>query len=477
MSKRRHFEEYIYLAGLTHNSAFIGWGGFEFKVKGQTDTEEWALVDDDDNEHHHPSRMGSIGAGSPAIAEEGTLAKIEVVEKETGKTITAHQGNANRFHVRDLKPDTEYSYRILVKPAGEPAFREWGAGPLRDWDVEQNKAGMRLQQDKKYINEFRTFPDPAQAVTELTFAIIGDFGRGVRKQSGGEKCQREVAAALERAVEKEGVRFILTTGDNIYHNKEGSGNEDDDWFYTYYQPYRYVINRVPVYPTVGNHDEGETERNDDRDQLYDNFFIVPRFSNLKELLDASTEPGLFYRFRYGSEIEFICLDTSRENAFEDRYFKREEHREFIDHAFRKSPAPRWRIPFSHHPPYSAGPTHKNTNSMINFLSDRFRDAGVRVVFSGHEHNFQHSIVDQINYFVTGGAGEFRSKTPSQDDFAEARTRAWGGNDEGHFLLVKIADDQMEVTPIARPGDGNSSRTLSIRDVNGGKVESKITVSL
>ncbi len=54
---------------------------------------------------------------------------------------------------------------------------------------------------------------------------------------------------------------------------------------------------------------------------------------------------------------------------------------------------------------------------------------------------------------------------------------WGGNDEGHFLLVKIRGRQMEVTPIARLGGANSPRTLPIRDVKGNRVESKITLSL
>ena len=44
-----------------------------------------------------------------------------------------------------------------------------------------------------------------------------------------------------------------------------SGDEDDDWFFTYFQPYRYVLNRIPVYPSIGNHDADESEACDDRD--------------------------------------------------------------------------------------------------------------------------------------------------------------------------------------------------------------------
>ena len=168
------FEEYIYLAGLTHNAAFIGWGGFEFKVKGNPG-DEWALTDD---LVHHPQRRGAIGVDSPPLAQEGSLAKIELTNKSTGEVKTQQQGGANRFHVRDLAPDTVYTYRILVKLQGETDFREWGAGPLRDWDLEGDKRGLR-RLGNTYKNEFRTFPDPERSASELTFAVLGDFGRGV----------------------------------------------------------------------------------------------------------------------------------------------------------------------------------------------------------------------------------------------------------------------------------------------------------
>ena len=56
----------------------------------------------------------------------------------------------------------------------------------------------------------------------------------------------------------------------------GTGDEDDDWFFTFFQPYRYVINRIPVYPSIGNHDADETEQHDDRAQVEDNFYLRER---------------------------------------------------------------------------------------------------------------------------------------------------------------------------------------------------------
>ena len=71
-------------------------------------------------------------------------------------------------------------------------------------------------------------------------------------------------------------------GDNVYRGQPGvvgaeGGSEDDDWYGSFYQPYRYVLARIPVYPTVGNHDSGDTESSDDRDQIRDNFHTDERF--------------------------------------------------------------------------------------------------------------------------------------------------------------------------------------------------------
>ena len=63
----------------------------------------------------------------------------------------------------------------------------------------------------------------------------------------------------------------------------------------------------------------------------------------------------------------------------------------------------------------------------------FERAGVKVVFAGHEHNFQHSLADGIHYFVTGAAGKLRRTPP--DRFDEAHTVTWAT--ECHFLLATI----------------------------------------
>jgi tartrate-resistant acid phosphatase type 5 len=460
-----HREEYLYLADLTHNRALIAWGAFYFKLKGDPDAGKWELIDDDDLDDFKTSRTNLIGASSAPYAAPNTAAEVELSEKATGNTQKTLIAGANHAVFQELKPDTSYTYRVIVNG------QEWGAGPLRDWKIESSKGAMRLS-EFEYENEFRTFPDPIVKSPEMAFAVLGDFGRGVRTASKDGRCQREVAESLGKAVTKHDVRLILTTGDNIYHgSKQGSGNEDDDWFFTFFQPYRFIINRIPVFPCVGNHDDGETfaESSDDRRQLYDNMYIRNRFVDAMETGDASLEPGLFYRVRYGSDIQFICLDTSKQSwLFAERYFKHKNHQPFIDSVLPddSGSAVKWRIPFFHHPPFCAGPKHFNKQSVGDYFVPRFMRAGVRAVFSGHQHNYQHSLDNGVHYFVSGGSGKFDSEEPKASHFGKAKTQAWGGNDQGHFLLVEIKDNRMEVTPYGNLANDGSLKPIKINAVTG-----------
>jgi hypothetical protein len=101
----------------------------------------------------------------------------------------------------------------------------------------------------------------------------------------------------------------------------------------------------------------------------------------------------------------------------------------------------------------------------------FERAGVRVVFSGHEHNFQHARTGGIHYFVTGAAGKLRLGTP--DRFEDAHTQSWSA--ACHFLLARIEGDQMAVRAIAERGDTAGLTDLVRYDTSGAVVTSPMVV--
>jgi hypothetical protein len=430
-----HAEPYIYLPAVSHKSALVAWGAFYFRTTSRGASK---IVHDHDLKYIHPPRKDSIGARSAPYGP----ARVEVYDADRRRVCAATTEVANHCWVTGLKPDTEYTYKVFVKN------EEWAAGERWDWSATD---GALVQAGNRYDNRFCTNPDPGVPASSLSFAVMGDFGIGVRKDTPTRR-QQKVANALRNAIDTHRVRLVLTTGDNIYAGTRllgipigGTGDEDDDWFFTYFQPYRYVVNRVPVFPSIGNHDASETEERDDRAQVEDNFYLRERLAGGEEAAGrASFSPGLFYRFRYGAGVEFVCLDTSKEEFFRRRrLFEYPKHWEFVEASFPEDRSGSlWRIPFCHHPPYCAGPQHGNTRSMQRLIP-LFQRSGVRVVFSGHEHNFQHSYADGIEYFITGAAGKLRRTRP--DAFDGAHTVSWAT--ECHFLLAHIAGNRMTVRPL------------------------------
>ena len=460
---RLHFEPFLQIADVADDEALIAWGGFYFR-RGASPYGAWRIVDDEElQEVTDGRRSETIGAKSEPFGDA-------VVEIERDGRVVARAETAEHNHawIRGLEPDTEYAYRVLVD--GEP----WADGERWDWDLDRRTLAGK---GRRYDNRFRTFP-ARETSTPLTFAVLGDFGIGILEQGEDGARQLRLARALERLVATDQVRLALTTGDNIYLGEKdtvsGTGNEDDDWYASFYQPYRYVINRVPFFPTVGNHDAADTERSDDRDQLADNFFLDHRFRPQIDAGRASLDPGLFYRFGVGASVEFICIDTSIATDPEvEHHFDEPSHREWVREALRRAPdgTPRWRIPFSHHPPFCAGPEHRSTTGMVERLVPLFEDAGVRLVLSGHEHNFQHSVVNGINYVVSGAAGKLRTEPPTE--CSAAGTRAWAN--EGHFLVIELDEDRVVIHPVRGADVDGSLELIELRDPSGRPVAAPLEV--
>lgn len=338
-----------------------------------------------------------------------------------------------------LTPDTAYEYRVVIDGT------RWADGPRSDW-LDRGNGPDLVRTDWVYDTRFRTHPAP-DAHVPLRFAVLGDYGVGILASGGAGDRQRRLGAALERAVDHAGIRLIVTTGDNIYLGQDdtvaGTGNHDDDWYFSFYEPYRYAISRVPVYPGVGNHDTSDTEISDNRDQLADNLFTAIRFDDDAEVGRASLDPGLFYRFEYGADIRFVAVDSTMADGLDHEHFvANPRHREFLEREL-AGDFDGWVVPFSHHPPYCAGPKHGDASHLVDVVVPLLRRGGVPVMLSGHEHNFQHNQVDGINYVVTGAAGKVRDGRPGRLD--EAGTRAWAA--EGHFLIVDIDGDRMTIHPV------------------------------
>ena len=175
---------------------------------------------------------------------------------------------------------------------------------------------------------------------------------------------------------------------------------------------------------------------------------------------------------FGADVEFVCIDTSLSRDLPTpHFFEHPRHRRFLADALPGAPRPRWRIPFSHHPAYCAGPHHLNTPAVVDHLVPLFRRAGVGVAFAGHEHNFQLSRVDGVDYVLSGAGGQLREQPP--EGFAAAGTVAWAA--QAHLLLASVVGAEMTVTPVAGVDRDGELQPVTPRAPDGRLVEVPFTV--
>ena len=371
------------------------------------------------------------------------------------------------------------SIGIHSKPLGKSKVEIGGqtySESAKNW-VEVS--GLRADQEHPYHiflgnqcigkGSFRTYPEESD---KLAFFVIGDWGYGSWGQYQLAKAMYELY--LERSASDNPIRFVMTTGDNIYADKRsssprhnssspGSGDRDSHWEAKFFWPYRDVLKHIPFYPCPGNHDGDESEKSEDLEVYLDNFFL----------------PVRYYSFRFARLAEFFSLDSTANSTPDGKmiYSKSGKQHQWLKGALEAAGRAQipWIIPYFHHPPYTAGP-RTQPSRRLSYLEKLFERSGVKVVFSGHSHNFQFSKPtgsSQIRYIVTGGGGKMSSDADlrSRPDFrgqnvqpAMMKTAGiayW--MDQFHFLHVEIQGDEMTVQVRGVDGD------LSLRNQAGEQV--------
>ncbi len=330
----------------------------------------------------------------------------EAIVTVAGRKIPSHQ---NWAEIADLDPDRDYPYEVAV-------------------------GGKKIGEGK-----FHTWPEEA---TSLCFFVIGDYGNGT-------EAQFQVARAMEREYKKRAgtaspVRFVITTGDNIYADINvgfravHSGDSDSDWEDKFFKPYQPLLREIPFFPTLGNHDGNSSENRADLTAYLDNFYF------------PKNRPARWYDFRYANLAHFYALDsTTNTESGSTRPIFDENGEQFS--WFRKTVAQAktpWRIPFWHHPVFNAGPFHHSAYKDLKHFLPVFKEAGVKTVFSGHEHNFQFSEqTDEtfgVRFVISGAGGELRHGDV-RGKMAKAKIEGWAA--ELHFTVVEIEGSQMRITPM------------------------------
>jgi predicted phosphodiesterase len=259
------------------------------------------------------------------------------------------------------------------------------------------------------------------ALTSVKFAVIGDSGRG-------NPPQHEVAAQMVRLRNDFKFPFVIMLGDNIY---EGPATAED-YRTKFEEPYKQLLqDGVKFYAALGNHD-------DPNQVNYEHF-------NMGGERYYTFAPPEDVVAKIATKVEFFALDSTNLDRTQLRW---------LDERLEASTAD-WKIVFLHHPLYTSG-RYRNPSRVHRWaLEPMFVRRGVQVVFSGHEHIYQRSELQQrVQYFVSGGAGSLRPGDGTPADFV-----ARSFNTDYHFMLIEIDGDELHFQAIARSGETIDAGTL------------------
>lgn len=305
-----------------------------------------------------------------------TLTYTEETPFAQRHTVNKAAADWHEFNLSGLKPGTVYSYEALE--AGKPI----GTG------------------------HFRTNPGPG--VSRFRFAVIGDTGSGTAHQ-----------AAVAREMTAWKPDFVLHMGDVVYER-----GELENYGARFFKPYKDLIARAVIYPTLGNHDYGRGTPS-----AWLSVFATP------------SENERYYTFTYG-DAQFFALDTNAPFGVGTPQYK------WLSAALAASASP-WKFAFFHHPPFSGG-EHGGSPYVKAALSPLFEKHGVQTVFAGHDHHYERINARRdfggkpVTYLVTGGGGAYIRRVKANRTSAYIRPVY-------HFLGVTLDGDHLSGEAIDEEG--------------------------
>lgn len=349
----------------------------------------------------------------------------------------ADEAAATTEHVVEisgLSPDTEYFYSI-----GDPT------GVLAGDDAD---------------HRFRT-PPPAGPARPFRVWVAGDSGTA----DANAAAVRD--AWLARAATRDADLWLML-GDNAY----GSGT-DPQYQAAVFDMYPTILRRIPLWPTLGNHDAASASSTTQSGVYYD-VFTLPTAAEAGGLA-SGTEA--YYSFDFAN-VHFVCLDSQDTDRSPGGAMLTWLQADLA------ATAREWIVAFFHHPPYTKG-SHDSDNVFDS--SGRMRDmrenalpileaAGVDLVLTGHSHSYERSFLLDGHYDVSstlvpamilnGGDGD-----PAGDGAYEKPTLGAGAN-EGAVYAVAGSSGQVTFAPLGHPVMRVSLLSLGsmILDFDGARLE-------
>jgi predicted phosphodiesterase len=320
-----------------------------------------------------------------AVTERGAVV-VRSLNGKSEKAVFESSTRNSTFHkvaVSGLSSDTEYGYSVLG------------------------------DDELLYKGRFRTLPERG----DYRVAIIGDTHLKFKEFD-----------VLAKQIDNVSPNFIVHLGDFV------CVDYDKDEWKDFFQLGKGLLDHVPIFPVIGNHDCSDGKEV----QLYDAFFVEP---------DKSLVQPRYYKALICDDL-YIVLDveTKRPKIEQWRWFART----LIDAAGDENIG---RIfVFSHEGVISFKGGRRGSGALKHFLG--IMDyAGVSAIFSGHDHHFVTGrTYNGIDFFIAGGGGGPLADINEKNFFARfvgTMEKSYKGH---HFLVMDVTDEGFTVRALNSEGE-------------------------
>jgi predicted phosphodiesterase len=320
-------------------------------------------------ETNHPSQM---------LVEYGQQVPL------TQRTVSKATARINTVNLNNLEPGTQYFYRVTCS------------------------AGMGATPVTSELLSFQTDRGPKQA---WSFGIIGDTQRNP-----------EITRKCAEGIYSQRPNMVIHCGDVV-----DDGYAKNQWIKDLFEPMAKLNSRVPLFPTIGNHEKNS--------HWYYDYFHLP-------------EPEYYYTFTYGN-AQFFMIDSNKSLKPDSEQYA------WLEKELKQSKAT-WKFTCHHHPCFSSDENDYGDHVKGEYkrpatwgdpnaqqLVPLYEKYGIDIAFNGHVHVYERTwpilqmAVNQqrgVRYITSGGGGGgLEDAAPQRTWFMHHFKRAY------HYCTATIHD--------------------------------------